>query len=68
MQIRVVMRYFDHLLVTRPDNSRQTIQRTELGAIAGAQESPQKQTRNKHTKKVIHYNSLNIIDLICQLS
>ena len=51
VQIRVIMRYLDHLLVTRPENSRQTIQRIELGAIAGARESPQKQTRHKHTKK-----------------
>ena len=50
VQIRVIMRYLDHLLVTRPENSRQTIQRIELGAIAGARESPQKQTRNKHKK------------------
>ena len=63
VQIRVVMRYLDHLLVTRPDNSRQTIQRTDLGTIAGARESLQKQTRNKHTKTttVVNFIDLNLV-------
>jgi len=49
-KIRAIMLRLDHPLATRPENLRQTIQRTELGAIAGARESPQKQTRNKHKK------------------
>ena len=40
--LRVIVHYLDHLRVSRPENSRQTIQRTELGATAGARESLQK--------------------------